>query len=82
MIFWKTTRLKIPSLSFKNGRKLRVCPRHNISRAAPADPIILRFFTVDVVVNGKVYGSGSGHGKQAATKAAAQEALTLLGLAD
>jgi dsRNA-specific ribonuclease len=33
-------------------------------------------------VNGKVYGSGSGHGKQAATKSAAHDALKRMGLID
>lgn len=39
-----------------------------------------KIFEMDVLVNGKVYGSGHGHGKQAATKAAAQDALDRLGM--
>jgi len=39
-----------------------------------------KVFEVEVVVAGKIYGIGSGHGKQAATKAAAADALNRLGL--
>ncbi len=38
-----------------------------------------KVFEVEVVISGEVYGRGSGHSKQAATKAAAQNALTALG---
>lgn len=41
-----------------------------------------KIFEVDVVVDGKVYGTGSGHGKQAATKSAASDALDRLCLVD
>ncbi len=41
-----------------------------------------KVFDVDVVVNGEVYGSGSGHSKQAAAKAAAAKALDQIGLVD
>jgi ribonuclease III len=37
-------------------------------------------FEVEVLVNGSVYGSGKGMSKQAATKVAAQDALSRLGL--
>jgi ribonuclease III len=37
-------------------------------------------FVVDVLVNGEVYGSGTGHSKQAATKNAAQNVLIKMGL--
>ncbi|GAP17724.1 ribonuclease III [Levilinea saccharolytica] len=39
-------------------------------------------FDVDVLVNGEIYGSGSGSSKQAAAKMAAQNALDRLGLTD
>lgn len=39
-----------------------------------------KVFEVDVLVNGQVFGSGSGHGKQAATKSAARDALLRLGM--
>jgi len=37
-------------------------------------------FEVDVIVNDIVYGIGSGHSKQQATKSAARDALNRLGL--
>lgn len=37
-------------------------------------------FEVDVLVNGEVYGSGRGHSKQLAAKAAAHDALQRLGI--
>ncbi len=39
-----------------------------------------KVFEVDAIVNGQVYGTGSGHSKQAAAKAAARAALRQLGL--
>ena len=38
-----------------------------------------KMFEVDAIVNGKVYGSGQGHSKQAAAKAAARDALHKIG---
>ncbi len=39
-----------------------------------------KVFDVDVLIDGEVYGSGSGHSKQMATKAAAANALEKLGI--
>lgn len=52
---------------------------HYLTRSA-VGPDHSKVFEVDVVVNGEVYGSGSGHSKQAAAKAAAKDALIRLGL--
>ncbi|NMC52042.1 MAG: ribonuclease III [Chloroflexi bacterium] len=41
-----------------------------------------KVFEVDVVVDDQVFGTGTGHGKQAATKSAAKDALQRLGLVD
>jgi len=41
-----------------------------------------KIFEVDVVVNGEIYGSGTGHSKQTAAKAAAAKALDQIGLID
>ncbi len=38
-----------------------------------------KIFEVEVIIAGEVYGRGKGHSKQAATKAAARNALTALG---
>jgi ribonuclease-3 len=45
-----------------------------------AGPDHSKVFEVDVLVGGKVFGSGSGPSKQAAAKAAAKDALSRLGL--
>jgi ribonuclease III len=39
-----------------------------------------KIFEVDAIVDGKIFGSGTGHSKQTAAKAAALDALTKLGL--
>ncbi|TLN22463.1 ribonuclease III, partial [bacterium] len=41
-----------------------------------------KMFAVDVLITGEVNGSGMGHSKQAAAKAAAQNALKQLGLVE
>jgi len=55
-------------------------PQYHTRNASGPDHA--KVFEVEVQMNGKVYGSGSGHSKQAAAKAAAQEALKSLGLSD
>lgn len=57
------------------------CTPEYITRKATG-PDHSKVFEVDVLLNGEVYGSGSGHGKQAATKAAAHDALKRLGMVD
>lgn len=39
-----------------------------------------KVFEVEVMINGTIYGRGTGHSKQSAAKAAAQEAMDVLGL--
>jgi len=39
-----------------------------------------KYFEVDVLIDGMVYGRGKGHSKQAATKEAAKNALEKLGI--
>ncbi len=53
---------------------------HYITRSTTG-PDHSKVFEVDVIVNDEVYGTGSGHSKQAAAKAAARAALERLGLA-
>lgn len=50
-----------------------------VTRSA-SGPDHSKVFEVDVLVNGEIYASGTGHSKQAATKSAAQNALRRLGL--
>ncbi|HVN54200.1 MAG TPA: ribonuclease III [Anaerolineaceae bacterium] len=52
-----------------------------VTRSA-SGPDHAKVFEVDVVINGKVFGSGVGHSKQVAAKAAARAALENLGLTD
>lgn len=54
-------------------------PRY--TTVASSGPDHARVFTVDVQVNGKVFGQGVGSSKQTAAQAAAQAALESLGLA-
>jgi ribonuclease-3 len=55
-------------------------PRYTTRNATGPDHS--KEFTVDVEVNGEVYGTGKGHSKQQAAKNAAQDALNQLGLGD
>jgi len=50
-----------------------------VTRSA-SGPDHAKVFEVDVVINSKVFGSGSGHSKQAAAKSAAKAALENMGL--
>lgn len=52
-----------------------------ITRSA-VGPDHSKLFEVDATVGGTVYGSGQGHSKQAAAKAAAKDALRKMGLMD
>jgi ribonuclease-3 len=52
-----------------------------ITRSA-SGPDHAKVFEVDVLINGQVFGTGSGHSKQIAAKSAAQSALEQLGLKD
>jgi ribonuclease-3 len=52
---------------------------HYVTRAATG-PDHSKLFEVEVMVDGKVFATGSGHSKQAAAKIAASNALVLLGL--
>jgi ribonuclease III len=52
-----------------------------VTRSA-SGPDHAKIFEVDVIVNSEVYGTGSGHSKQAAAKVAANRALVFVGLGD
>ncbi len=49
---------------------------HTVSESGPDHD---KVFEVEVMVNGKIFGKGSGHSKQTAAKAAARQALTAMG---
>ncbi len=59
----------------RNGSSPRVTVRPNTARLPPRGPDHARVFEVEVLVNGEVFGRGSGHSKQAAAKQAASAAL-------
>jgi ribonuclease-3 len=71
-----------PKSQFQEWVQAQGMPAPQYVTRGTSGPDHSKVFTVDVVVSGQVYGSGSGHGKQAATKAAAQDALDRLGLID
>jgi len=71
-----------PKSQFQEWVQAQGMPAPQYVTRGTSGPDHSKVFTVDVVVSGQVYGSGSGHGKQAATKAAAQDALDRLGLVD
>jgi len=50
---------------------------HTVSSRGPDHA---KMFEVEVLINGQKYGHGTGHSKQAAAKAAAIEAITVLGI--
>jgi ribonuclease-3 len=52
---------------------------HYVTRST-SGPDHSKIFEVDVVVNEDVYGTGTGHSKQLATKAAARDALQRVGI--
>lgn len=52
---------------------------HYVTRST-SGPDHSKLFEVDVVVNEEVYGTGNGHSKQLATKAAARDALQRVGI--
>ena len=55
-------------------------PRYETRSAVGPDHS--KVFEVDVLVDGKVHGTGHGHSKQAAAKVAAREALRAIGMAE
>lgn len=55
-------------------------PRYETRSAVGPDHS--KLFEVDVLINGKVHGTGHGHSKQAAAKSAARNALKMLGMAE
>jgi ribonuclease-3 len=52
---------------------------HYVTRST-SGPDHSKIFEVDVVVSDEIYGTGTGHSKQLATKSAARDALNRLGL--
>jgi ribonuclease-3 len=69
-----------PKSLFQEWAQAQGFPAPQYRTRNTSGPDHAKVFEVEVLINGKVYGSGSGHSKQAAAKAAAQAALQILGL--
>jgi ribonuclease-3 len=69
-----------PKSKFQEWAQAQGFPAPQYLTRSASGPDHAKVFDVDVVINGQVYGKGTGHSKQVAAKAAAQEALRHLGL--
>jgi ribonuclease-3 len=69
-----------PKSSLQEWAQAQGYPAPSYETKSASGPDHSKMFDVDVIIDGQVYGSGSGSSKQAATKAAAREALEKLGL--
>ncbi len=74
--------MKIPRAYSRNGLNHRDYQAPIYVTRNSSGPDHSKIFEVDVVVNGEIYGSGSGHSKQTAAKAAAAKALDQIGMVD
>jgi ribonuclease-3 len=75
-------RTEDPKSLFQEWAQAQGLPTPQYFTRAATGPDHSKQFEVEVVTNGQVYGSGSGHSKQIAAKSAAQDALGRLGLLD
>jgi len=75
-----THRIDDPKSMFQEWVQSQGFPAPHYITRSTSGPDHSKIFEVDVLVNEDVYGTGSGHSKHLATKSAAREALTRLGL--
>jgi len=71
-----------PKSTFQEWAQAQGYPTPQYVTKNSSGPDHSKVFDVEVQVNGKIYGCGTGHSKQTAAKAAALSALQQLGLAD
>ena len=71
-----------PKSSFQEWAQAQGYPTPSYVTKSATGPDHSKIFEVDAMVNGIHYGSGTGHSKQSAAKAAALDALRRLGLVD
>jgi ribonuclease III len=71
-----------PKSKFQEWAQAQGYPAPQYITRNSSGPDHAKVFDVDVIANGKTYGSGSGHSKQVAAKEAAHAALKNLGLID
>ena len=69
-----------PKSKFQEWAQSQGYPAPQYVTRGASGPDHEKIFDVAVVINGRVFGTGSGHSKQIAAKAAAQSALETLGL--
>lgn len=69
-----------PKSMFQEWAQSEGYPAPSYTTRSSVGPDHSKLFEVDASVNGMVYGTGSGHSKQAAAKEAARDALRKLGL--
>jgi ribonuclease-3 len=69
-----------PKSTFQEWAQAEGLPAPQYITRSAVGPDHSKIFDVDVLVSGRVYGSGQGHSKQAAAKQAARNALRQLGL--
>lgn len=69
-----------PKSKFQEWAQAQGYPAPQYVTRNASGPDHAKVFEVDVVINGQVHGTGTGHSKQVAAKAAAQAALGNLGL--
>ncbi|MDD5369157.1 MAG: ribonuclease III [Anaerolineaceae bacterium] len=69
-----------PKSKFQEWAQAQGYPAPQYVTRSAIGPDHAKIFEVDVVISGQVYGTGTGHSKQVAAKAAARAALSTLGL--
>jgi ribonuclease-3 len=75
-----THRIDDPKSMFQEWVQSQGFPAPHYITRSTSGPDHSKIFEVDAMVNDEVYGTGNGHSKQLATKSAARDALTRLGL--
>jgi ribonuclease-3 len=76
LLSWDSRDPKSRLQEWSQGQKLGIPKYVTVTINGPDHQ---RIFEIDVQINGKVYGRGSGHNKQVAERAAAQVALDAIG---
>jgi len=75
-----THRIDDPKSMFQEWVQSQGFPAPHYLTRSTSGPDHSKIFEVDAMVNDEIYGTGMGHSKQLATKSAARDALTRLGL--
>jgi ribonuclease-3 len=73
-------KIEDPKSRFQEWAQAQGYPTPQYVTRSATGPDHSKFFEVDVVSNGEIFGSGTGHSKNIAAKSAAQDALRRLGI--